>query len=297
MSYMLLFKNANGAVLAADTRVLNISMLPARKTDNGKKIVYSTTFKFTISLLGAGSYNSQSGLCVYIQDYLERYIKDVMEKNHAFFATKNLSKIILGFLHQLIQHRVLNIHEISELSTIFTGVRWNNHQFETIDVKAQDLAPFLTSTFTETQLNQKCQYKTYQPSDVGLISGGDHILAWVSGKKQIFDHSPAQFMQDYAIAIAQMPLAALQQLVTTTIQGIISQRGDPSIGVFIDVVTIDPAGNLQATIHNPGRANESSLTPDFTTSSNYLSDPDSAIAVLEAFEADCSAIPDSHVRY
>lgn len=287
MSYAILLINKNGIVITADTRLLRITKdpLPIKKSDHGKKLVFSEELRIAFFTVGAGAYINKEGKTIYVQSLLDQFIKKVAEPNSRYTAGTPLPFLIFTFLSNVVLDKILTKEDISAMKeTYLTGIKLLDNGSESIDVDISRLADHLGKETKKSTINSLCQYKSYQLDNMEIITGGDHIFAWACGEGGLQGNQLTGFMQKMKTDLSNHSLQNLVSFAFKVMQTIINERGDPSIGGNIDMVTITPKGNFKSKIYNsPGL---SAIEEDFADDSkaeNNLSDDDSWITRLGFF--------------
>jgi hypothetical protein len=274
MSYMILMINKNGAVIAADTRYLKIPHDGSlfKKNDNGKKLVFSQILKLAISIVGSTSYTNKEQT-VYLQSRLGEFIQGAETRSK--YSKLNLSQLIMYFLYHARSYKFLMESDISNLKgTFFTGVRFDNGFFESIDVDVSTLIPYLDRKLTNHDLDALCKRKILAANEVVIITGGDHIFSWLNEFKSTAQNEFDECIAVYKKKIANFTLEQLSKLVYNSMDTIIAKYGHPSIGGNIDYVCIDNKGNFFFKIKNSlqGEEMEKTMEKEFAEEKNYIPD-------------------------
>jgi len=259
MSYMLLFKNRNGIVMAADTRYTKPGT-PTLINENGRKIVFDANAKICISMVGVNSYNTTKGE-FYLQHFLQDFITNKI--NNCITTLQNsaitLDKFIFAFLKWLLVNNYLTDNELANFNTDLTGIILrSNNTVEIIDVNIAHMHSLLSNSnqnYVISQLPIVCEYKTYQKIDLEVITGGDHLLSWISGKGV---PPPLSFIADYKATIINYTIYQLRDLAINTINALIANNSDPfvgpTIGGNVDYIIMDYNGHYNHNITSNDQA-------------------------------------------
>jgi hypothetical protein len=256
---MLLFKNRNGIVMAADTRYTKPGT-PTLINENGRKIVFDANAKICISMVGVNSYNTTKGE-FYLQHFLQDFITNKI--NNCITTLQNsaitLDKFIFAFLKWLLVNNYLTDNELANFNTDLTGIILrSNNTVEIIDVNIAHMHSLLSNSnqnYVISQLPIVCEYKTYQKIDLEVITGGDHLLSWISGKGV---PPPLSFIADYKATIINYTIYQLRDLAINTINALIANNSDPfvgpTIGGNVDYIIMDYNGHYNHNITSNDQA-------------------------------------------
>ncbi len=264
MSYMILMKNQNGAVMATDTRLLAINYRSTRQTNRGKKLVFSAPLKFALSILGDESYSFGLNDKRFFHYYLERFINQVVNNNIATYINRTLPQIIAAFLIGCDQNNVFPIAVLQQCHTIFTGIHFKNGQFETVDFDMHDILDivFNPAGIDQAALHATCSYQQLMLTQSEIITGGDHILAWAINAPPHL--TIADVILQYKQWINVQSLDFIEERTQEIMQSTINHLNDRSIGGFTDYVKFDNNGNIIANnINNPNPLTHQSICADY----------------------------------
>jgi hypothetical protein len=254
MSYMLLFKNRNGIVMAADTRCTKLGN-PTLVNDNSRKIAFDANAKICISILGTSSFNTTIYRnSLFLQPPLQSFI--TLNINHYLTTLQNgnitFDQFIYFFLKWLISNQYLTITELANFGvTYLTGIiLHSNNIAESVEVDITKMCPLIQSqsmVLVRSQLPIVCKYKTYVQTDIEVITGGDKILSLIWRNQPVVAQN---FILDCKKAIANYTLSVLKTMAVDTINTIIKRNVDSSIGGYVDCIEMDYSGNYHPTINS-----------------------------------------------
>jgi hypothetical protein len=258
---MLLFKNKNGIVMAADTRCTKVGN-PTLVNDNSRKIAYDANAKICISMVGVSSYDTRcSTKTFYLQPFLQDFITKNIDNRFKQLQARNIKlyQFIFAFLNALITHNCLLVSELQDFNTDLTAIiLHNDNTAESIDVNIAKICPIVQNQNISQIINQPpglCKCTTYVQTDTEVITGGDHLLSMVSGKGDI---PPLNFINDYKLAIANCTLSELKHLAKGTIKALIKRNNDPFVGLTIgghvDYIKMDYTGYYHPCIKSSNQA-------------------------------------------